>query len=109
MRIEVLQQPGCPNASTVVRRARRALRGAGVDGDVVARTLDAGQAARHPAFRGSPTVLLDGCDPFADQLDRARPASACRLYATVDGLAGAPTVDMLKRAIRERHRSDPSR
>jgi hypothetical protein len=50
-------------------------------------------------FRGSPTVLVDGRDPF---LDRDSPVGrlACRVDRTEDGLAGAPTVDQLVAALR---------
>ncbi len=38
-------------------------------------------------FRGSPTVLVDGWDPF---LDPASPVGlSCRVYRTEDGVTGA--------------------
>jgi glutaredoxin len=55
------------------------------------------QEAEAIAFRGSPTVLLDGVDPFADP--SAPIGLSCRLYATPEGLRGIPTVDMVRRAI----------
>ena len=49
-------------------------------------------------MRGSPTLLIDGRDPFA--VPGAGPALACRLYETEDGrLYGAPTVAALRRAL----------
>jgi hypothetical protein len=44
-------------------------------------------------FRGSPTVLVDGRDPFADR--QAPVGLSCRVYSTPEGLAGAPTVAQL--------------
>jgi len=39
-------------------------------------------------FTGSPTILIDGVDPFAEP---GRPAGlACRMYRTATGLAGTP-------------------
>lgn len=48
-------------------------------------------------FVGSPTVLVDGLDPFADG-DVAFGLS-CRVYQTPDGLAGTPTVEQLREAL----------
>jgi hypothetical protein len=49
-------------------------------------------------FRGSPTVLVDGRDPV---LDRDAPVGlSCRVYRTVDGLAGSPTLEQLVAALR---------
>ncbi len=49
-------------------------------------------------FVGSPTILIDGRDPFLT----ARLASyglTCRLFQTPDGVAGSPTVDQLREAL----------
>jgi len=48
-------------------------------------------------FRGSPTILVDGVDPFGDATTPV--GLACRLYATPDGLRGSPTVGMLRAAL----------
>ena len=48
-------------------------------------------------FRGSPTVLIDGTDPFARPEDPV--GLACRIYQTPSGPAGAPTIDMLRSVI----------
>jgi hypothetical protein len=48
-------------------------------------------------FRGSPTVLIDGSDPF---FDVSTPVGlTCRVYRTPAGLAGAPTTDQLESAV----------
>lgn len=57
-------------------------------------TLDDAEAI---GFRGSPSILLDGVDPFADPL--APVGLACRVYITPAGLAGAPTLEQLRDAI----------
>ncbi|MGH8867248.1 MAG: thioredoxin family protein [Actinomycetes bacterium] len=48
-------------------------------------------------FPGSPTVLIDGRDPFATGDER--PGVACRLYPTPNGMAGSPTVAQLREAL----------
>jgi hypothetical protein len=49
-------------------------------------------------FRGSPTVLLDGVDPFDDG-DASAAGMACRVFATPSGLAGSPTLHQLRNAV----------
>jgi hypothetical protein len=59
---------------------------------------DFGQPLRNRlGFTGSPTIWLDGTDPFASP--NAVPALACRVYASPDGLAGSPAVDRLVHAL----------
>jgi len=50
-------------------------------------------AHRH-GFRGSPSMLLDGVDPFPG-VDEPFGLS-CRMYSTPDGPAGSPTIDQLR-------------
>jgi hypothetical protein len=47
-------------------------------------------------FTGSPTLLIEGTDPFARP--GAPVALACRTYPTPSGLAGAPTIEQLSAA-----------
>jgi hypothetical protein len=53
------------------------------------------------AFTGSPTIWLDGTDPFESAA--AAPALACRVYPTPVGLAGSPTVDQLADVLGRHH------
>ncbi len=55
------------------------------------------EEAEAAQFRGSPTVLVNGRDPF---LDHERPVGlSCRVYRTPDGLSGSPTVEQLVEAL----------
>jgi hypothetical protein len=57
------------------------------------------EAARW-GMRGSPTLLVDGADPFA--APGGGPAVACRLYRGEDGrLDGSPTVEALRRVLEQ--------
>lgn len=47
------------------------------------------EEAERLGFRGSPTVLVNGHDPFATGDEPA--GLACRVYPTPDGYRGAPT------------------
>jgi hypothetical protein len=94
MRLEILQVPDCPGAAVLEDRLAEVL--AGYPAAVVDRQVIATQeAAERAGMAGSPTLLIDGMDPFA----RAgqQPAISCRLYRDVDGrLAPAPPVAQLR-------------
>lgn len=61
------------------------------------RLVDTPEEAERVGFRGSPSVLVDGVDPFAEP--DAPVGLACRVYQTPDGPAGSPTLDQLRAAI----------
>ena len=54
------------------------------------------EAERHQ-FRGSPSILVDGQDPFAKDTDPV--GLSCRVYKTPDGPAGSPTLDQLREVL----------
>ncbi|WP_351228684.1 organomercurial lyase [Streptomyces sp. NPDC002133] len=96
MRITVLTVPDCPNAPVVLERITAALDGRVAQVELVEVSEDA-EAARW-GMTGSPTVLLDGVDPFAAA--GAVPSVSCRLYRDDDGrMEGAPSVTALGRAL----------
>jgi hypothetical protein len=52
-------------------------------------------------FSGSPTVIVEGVDPWADQTSAV--GLACRIYRTPDGrMVGGPSEEMLTRALDDR-------
>ena len=53
--------------------------------------------AERLSFRGSPSILVDGIDPFAP--NDAPVGLACRVYPTPNGPAGSPTLEQLRTAI----------
>jgi hypothetical protein len=89
---------GCPNWEVADERVRLALAHSGMGTTCVTRELiKTPEKAVAAGFRGSPTILVNGRDPFAD---RASPVGlSCRLFTTPHGLAGSPTVDQLMHAI----------
>ncbi|MGN9847188.1 thioredoxin family protein [Nonomuraea sp. H19] len=95
-RVTVLTVPDCPNAPLVRERITEALQGRAVPVEWI-EAHDADEAIRQ-GMTGSPTLLLDGVDPFAH--DGAVPSLSCRLYRHADGTAdGAPTVADLCRIL----------
>lgn len=59
--------------------------------------VDTPKAAERYGFRGSPSILVDGVDPFARPDDPV--GLSCRVYATPRGPAGSPTIDQLRTAL----------
>lgn len=93
MRAQLLYFDGCPNWQETDQRLRQALAAAGLDVTPEYVKVDTPEDAERLRFRGSPTVLIDGADPFADA---AAPVGlACRVFQTPDGARGAPTIAQL--------------
>ncbi len=46
------------------------------------------------SFRGSPSIIVDGRDAFAEGDEPV--GLSCRIYRTPDGPAGSPTVEQLR-------------
>lgn len=95
MNVDLLYDEGCPNWRTVADNLSQLL-------DEFAFTLQFREsstlgAAQAASYRGSPTILIDGHDPFASVDEHVD--AACRIYLTPEGMAGAPTLDQLRAAI----------
>ncbi|MGC0420901.1 DsbA family protein [Embleya sp. AB8] len=98
MEIEILVVPDCPHERPTAERLRAALDELGLGATAFATRVVADPAeAERIGFSGSPTVLIDGRDPFAEP--GRVPGLACRVYRTPDGPAGAPTVEQLRRVV----------
>jgi hypothetical protein len=97
MELTLLTVAACPNTPAFEDRLAAVL--AGYPGAVVRRREVANDyEAADAGMHGSPTLLIRGCDPFAQP---GAPASlSCRLYRDEDGhVAPAPSVDALRRAL----------
>jgi hypothetical protein len=97
MQLTVLAVPECPNAPLLEQRLSGLLAGR-PEVTVTRRVIaDAAEAARW-GMHGSPTLLVDGRDPFAEP--GSGPAVACRLYRGQDGRPeGAPAVAALREVL----------
>ncbi len=97
-RLELLFTADCPNWLTMYTHLLTALHTFGHDEQDIALTRIRDEAhAQARGFTGSPTVLVDGADPFADP--RTTAAMACRLYDTPDGRRGTPTLTQVTAAL----------
>lgn len=94
MRVELLYFDGCPNWTVAETRLTQALSTAGRgDLPIHHRHVETPEDAAGLGFTGSPTVLVDGRDPFATGDEHV--GLSCRVYPTPDGLSGSPTVEQL--------------
>jgi len=89
MDIEILHVAGCPNLALARARLAEALERSGATASVREIRVDTADEAARAGMAGSPTVLIDGRDPFATS---GATSLSCRLYATPAGIDGAPTV-----------------
>lgn len=96
MEITLQYFDGCPNWKTTAEHLTR-LGEEGFGFSVSYELIDTHETAVELGFRGSPTVLIDGRDPFADE--DATAGLACRVYRTEDGLTGSPSLLQLRRAL----------
>jgi len=98
-RVELLYWEGCPSHPRALADLREALASLGrADVAVSLQRIDDENQARAAGFVGSPTIRIDGADPFPP--DAGEPAAlACRIYELADGRP-SPTPD--PGALRER-------
>jgi hypothetical protein len=97
MELLLLTVPACPTAAAFEERLAAALTGhpgAAVRHREIADEREAAQAGMH----GSPTLLVNGIDPFA--VPGQPPSLSCRLYRDELGqAAGVPSVEALRRVL----------
>jgi hypothetical protein len=94
MDVRLLYFDGCPHWAVAEQRLRSASSSLGRGGETIRHVLvETSEDAEGLGFIGSPTILVDGHDPFASGDER--PALACRVFSTAEGRAGSPTVEQL--------------
>ena len=97
MEIDLLYVGGCPNRSLARQRLDLALDQTRRPAVVREREVHSGDEATRLGMRGSPTILINGRDPFAGA---AEPSGlSCRLYRSEAGFTGAPTVSQFVEAL----------
>ena len=94
--IELLMVRDCPHQAAAVELVHTALADTRITASVTTTVVATLDDAERLGFVGSPTIRIDGRDPFA-QPD-AHIGIACRIYSTPDGLAGVPS--LLRREVK---------
>ena len=96
MDVTLLYFDDCPNwkiADAHLRRLAAEIPGLSVSRHIV----DTPEEAERTRFRGSPSIIVNGEDPFADE--NSPVGLSCRVYQTPEGPAGSPTLDQLRRVL----------
>lgn len=96
MDITLLYFDDCPNWKIADQRLA-AIAAQRADLNVTRHLVDTLEEAERVGFHGSPSILVDGVDLFAEP--GAGVGLSCRVYRTPDGMAGAPTVEQLRAAL----------
>lgn len=96
LRVTLQYFDGCPNWEQSEAHIET-LRSEGVDLDFERQLIDTQDLSEKHGFRGSPTIIINGTDPFAE-LD-VPVGLSCRVYKTDDGYAGSPSPEQLRAAI----------
>ncbi|TCO59279.1 alkylmercury lyase family protein [Actinocrispum wychmicini] len=97
MKLQILSVPDCPNVAPLQQRLAAVLAGR-EDVTVTAEVIDTPEQAIRVGMNGSPTVLVNGIDPFAEP--GHAPSVSCRLYRDETGNpTGTPSVAQLRTAL----------
>jgi len=92
--LTVLHVPDCPNLDPLMTRLRQV-----TDLPVTVREISAEAEAVTAGMNGSPTLLINGIDPFVEP-GRARAGVSCRLFRDQHGrLVPIPDASQLREAI----------
>jgi hypothetical protein len=99
--LELLWWEGCPSTDAALADLRAALTELGLDGaHVTLREIRTDDEAHEAAFRGSPTILIDGSDPFPSAAEEPF-GLTCRIYRSRNGrISPTPDPDDLRHALR---------
>lgn len=98
--IELRFLDDCPNWKTTLSLLETIIDDLGLDAILTTMRVATPEDAETLGFHGSPTVLIDGEDPFDD--GNAPVGLACRIYQTEAGLKGAPSAAQLRDALSKR-------
>ncbi|MBA2951752.1 thioredoxin family protein [Streptomyces himalayensis] len=103
MELVVLAVSGCPNAPAMLQRLEQVLPESA--GSVDVRVISSEEEAARYGMHGSPTLLVNGANPFA--APEATVSVSCRIYRDADGrAAGAPSVEQLAAALQQARRTE---
>lgn len=96
MKVELLYFDGCPNWKAMADQLDRLATELNFTWTSV--QVETPQAALDLEFHGSPSLHVNGVDPFATP--NAPVGLTCRVYQTATGPSGTPDDDAVRRALR---------
>jgi len=92
-RIVIRHVADCPGIGLLIER----LAGLNAEDCMSFELIATPEDAARVAFYGSPTILIDGTDPFP--IATTSPGLSCRLYRTEHGAEPAPSASQLRKAL----------
>jgi len=104
MKITVQYFDGCPHRKLADQRLASVLQDLGRHEIAVEyQLIDSPEMAERIGFRGSPTILVDGRDPFATGTEPI--GMSCRVFRTEHGAQGSPTEAQLREVLEGERRA----
>jgi hypothetical protein len=95
MKVTIQYFDGCPHWQLADERIRNVIEGMSTDDvSLEYQLIDSPEKADRVGFLGSPTILVDGRDPFATGTEQV--GMTCRVFRTDQGVQGAPTESQLR-------------
>lgn len=89
--VQIIYFDGCPHWQTALHRLKVALEQVGPHISIQVQLVTNEIDAKEHHMAGSPTILIDGRDPFPG----GGPAWGCRLYPGEGGMEGSPSLSDL--------------
>jgi hypothetical protein len=109
VRIEVLTFEGCPNAEDTREFVRQAVRLEAADATIEFIVVNTPDEAQQIRFSGSPSVRVDGEDVEPSANSKGAYGLMCRMYEFGSKFSGAPSIAMIRAAIRRGIRTSRAR
>mgnify|MGYP000053029767 CR=1 FL=1 len=97
MNIELLYFEGCPYWEEALANLKTALTEEKITAQIQLNCVKDNEQAEQVKFLGSPSFRINGVDLWPEA--RQRYNLSCRVYATPQGMKGAPTVEMFRQAL----------
>ena len=95
MRVTIQYFDGCPHWKLAEERLRKVLAAGRRDEvQVEYQLIDSPEMAEQAGFHGSPSILVDGRDPFVTGDEPV--GLTCRVYRTAGGREGSPSESQLR-------------
>jgi hypothetical protein len=97
--VELLVVADCPSKAEAVTLVQSALRDIGLRNiEIIVNVIHTQHEAERRGFSGSPTIMINGTDPFAEP--GQVPALACRIYTHANGPSALPDLRLLRQALK---------